>query len=77
MAGILAFAINGDEWHDKNMLMRWLEPEEQGKSGLVQAGTSINLLMPDLLAVAPAVKTHLARLSLGPPGIPVQSSSPP
>lgn len=77
MAGILAFAFNGDEWHVKNMLMRWLEPEELGKSGLVPAGTSMNLLMPDVLAVTPAVKTHLARLSLGPPGIPVQSSSPP
>ena len=76
-AGIIAFAFDGEEWRTKPALGRYLEAEGLQQSGLLPDGVSVNLIMPDVLAVSPAVKAHLLSLSKGPPGIPVQSSSQP
>ena len=77
-AGFIGFAFNGDEWHVKPAQARVLEPQGLQQSGLLPEGLSVNLILPDVLAVAPAVKAHLAHLSLtNPPGIPLQSESQP
>ncbi len=75
-SGFIAFAFGGEEWRRKPVQARLLEPAGLLKSGMLPDGLSVNLFMPDVLAVAPAVKAHLRQLSLGPPGIPVQSSQP-
>ncbi len=75
--GFIAFAFTGDEWHSKPIRPRLLEATGLQQSGLLPEGVSANTIMPDLLAVTPAVRAHLARLSLNPPGIPLQPASPP
>lgn len=76
-SGFIAFAFGGEEWRRKPIQARLLEPAGLQQSGLLPDGLSVNLFMPDLLSVAPAVKAHLGQLSLGPPGIPAQSASQP
>ncbi|MDB6120725.1 MAG: hypothetical protein JWO08_4506 [Verrucomicrobiaceae bacterium] len=76
-AGFIAFAFGGDEWRRKPAQARLLEPLGLQQSGMLPDGLSVNLFMPDMLAIAPAVRAHLGQLSLGPPGIPLQSASQP
>ncbi|MDB6139130.1 MAG: hypothetical protein JWO94_2202 [Verrucomicrobiaceae bacterium] len=77
-SGFIAFAFGGDEWHRKPAHARLLEPLGLQQSGLLPDGLSVNLFMPDVLAIAPAVKAQLSLLSLNtPPGIPEQPASPP
>ena len=76
-AGFIAFAFGGDEWHSKPAQARLLEAQGLQQSGLLPDGLSVNLFMPDVLSIAAAVKAHLAHLSLGPPGIPMQPASQP
>ena len=76
-AGFLSFSFAGEEWHGKPALARLLEADGLEQAGLLPEGFSVNLIMPDILAVAPAVRAHLSQLSKGPPGIPMQPSRQP
>jgi len=60
-AGYIAFAFAGDEWHSKPAQVWLLEPAGLQQSGLLPEGVCAALLMPDVLAIAPAVKAQLAR----------------
>ena len=66
-AGYIAFAFAGDVWRSKPAQAQLLEPAGLQQSGLLPDGVCAALLMPDVLAVAPAVKAQLARLALNPP----------
>ncbi len=75
--GFIAFAFSGDEWHSQPASLHLLETSGLQASGLLPGGVSTNVLLPDILAVAPAVRSHLARLALNQHGLSPQPLSPP
>lgn len=76
-SGLLAFALVGEEWRTKAARASLLEAATLAQSGLLPDGFPVNILLPDLLAAAPFIRSHLKlHEQTAPPGIPLQIIGP-
>ncbi len=76
-SGIIAFATLGSPWSVKPARASLLDAATLVSAGVIPADFPINSVLPDIIAIAPALRTHFkAQQSAVPPGIPLQTIGP-
>jgi osmotically-inducible protein OsmY len=71
--GMLAIATPGGTWKAKPMRADYLDSDGLARSNLLPDYVSAAQVMPDLLDIADAISTHLAKVNSSAPGIPLQN----
>ncbi|MBL9115896.1 MAG: hypothetical protein JNJ83_12890 [Verrucomicrobiaceae bacterium] len=76
-SGLLAFAVVGEPWSTKSARASLLEAQTLAASGLLPKDFPVNLVMPEVLDVAPALMAHFRVFErTAPVGIPPQIIGP-